>query len=495
MQKFKFFYLLLMLISLGLLTLPTYAQEDTDTVLAEGVARSFLVTLTTPELLDTLDFYLLDSLKTDPVLAQLKAAPPDGYQIKTTTRLDATGYRVEAALQPSNQILVIDARQEDSRWYVAGLALKATPAPAAATTNQPAAVAPGWPGQLVFQTYSGGDIYLINANGTGLRYLTQGIDPELSPDGTKIAFTRWDEARLGTLYTFDLTSGEEQVILAGSRQAKSPSWSPDGQNIIFAFQNGKRQETDLEDCDLFDWGEYNKIHLRPLGGRTRYTRMHIGLDGIKLCYILPPDVQWQLRQVKVATGEFTDPPSDLYSYGLAWSPTNPNQWLYKGEMGLILYDASAGTSQGIGNDFQDHTPVISPDGTRIAVAYRQHDHWEIHTMNIDGSSRLRLTQTPLTYLARQELIKQQEIYGALRYVPTETQHWNNAAPAWSPDGQQIAFLTDRTGRWEIWIMNADGSNQQPMFASGVLDNLTLTYIGVDERVLSWRGSSLPIQKK
>ena len=69
MQKFKFFYLLLMLISLGLLTLPTYAQEDTDTVLAEGVARSFLVTLTTPELLDTLDFYLLDSLKTDPVLA------------------------------------------------------------------------------------------------------------------------------------------------------------------------------------------------------------------------------------------------------------------------------------------------------------------------------------------------------------------------------------------------------------------------------------------
>ena len=39
MQKFKFFYLLLMLISLGLLTLPTYAQEDTDTVLAEGVAR------------------------------------------------------------------------------------------------------------------------------------------------------------------------------------------------------------------------------------------------------------------------------------------------------------------------------------------------------------------------------------------------------------------------------------------------------------------------
>ena len=27
------------------------------------------------------------------------------------------------------------------------------------------------------------------------------------------------------------------------------------------------------------------------------------------------------------------------------------------------------------------------------------------------------------------------------------------------DGSQIAFLTDRTGPWEIWIMNADGTEQ------------------------------------
>jgi Tol biopolymer transport system component len=60
------------------------------------------------------------------------------------------------------------------------------------------------------------------------------------------------------------------------------------------------------------------------------------------------------------------------------------------------------------------------------------------------------------------------------------------SPAWSPDGSQIAFLTDRTGHWEIWVMNADGSNQRPMFPDEVNDQLQITYDFVDERMLSWK---------
>ena len=77
------------------------------------------------------------------------------------------------------------------------------------------------------------------------------------------------------------------------------------------------------------------------------------------------------------------------------------------------------------------------------------------------------------------------VEGKERFIAPENPHWNNAAPVWSPDGSQVAFVTDRTGQWEIWIMNADGSGQRPMFPNGVLDGLTLNYEGVDERMLSW----------
>jgi hypothetical protein len=51
---------------------------------------------------------------------------------------------------------------------------------------------------------------------------------------------------------------------------------------------------------------------------------------------------------------------------------------------------------------------------------------------------------------------------------------------------QIAFLTDRTGQWEIWVMGADGSNQRPLFPAGTLDDVQLQYFSVGERALSWR---------
>jgi len=61
---------------------------------------------------------------------------------------------------------------------------------------------------------------------------------------------------------------------------------------------------------------------------------------------------------------------------------------------------------------------------------------------------------------------------------------SNVAPAWSPDGEQIAFLSNRDGPWRIYVMEADGSKQRPMFGER-LDSLPLRYEWASERVLSW----------
>ena len=46
------------------------------------------------------------------------------------------------------------------------------------------------------------------------------------------------------------------------------------------------------------------------------------------------------------------------------------------------------------------------------------------------------------------------------FVHLTPQTGEDRGPAWSPDGQKIAFASDRDGNWEIYVMNADGTGQQ-----------------------------------
>jgi TolB protein len=276
--------------------------------------------------------------------------------------------------------------------------------------------------------------------GDGPQRLTDGADPFWSPDGQQIAFVRWREPR--GVWVIDADgSGERRVFDWG--EARWPTWSPDGDRILFSRQHGGRVD-EVEKC-FWRW-----------------------------CFTFPPHAYWRLGIIRPSDGDFREPPASNFALAPDWSPDG-ERLVYSDEHGLRVQREEQGgedpyaASYLITHDSRDTSPVWSPDGRHVAFTRRQHDHWEVYLVDADGGNLRRLTDTP----------KQSD--GSLG---------NSASPAWSPDGKHLAFLTDRTGRWEIWVMvvpdgtGAGGRDQKPMF-TGALDGLTLEYAGLGDRAISW----------
>jgi TolB protein len=107
-------------------------------------------------------------------------------------------------------------------------------------------------------------------------------------------------------------------------------------------------------------------------------------------------------------------------------------------------------------------------------------HLDLYVMNADGSHVKRLTKNLLTdvfpAVSRdgRHIAFTRDIRGYAQVFVLDLldhsvrmlthAHANSGLPAWSPNGHAIAFATDRNAPEgdEIWLMNADGSAQQPV---------------------------------
>jgi TolB protein len=100
----------------------------------------------------------------------------------------------------------------------------------------------------------------------------------------------------------------------------------------------------------------------------------------------------------------------------------------------------------------DGDPAWSPDGAKIAFSSLRDGNKEIYVMNADGTGQKRLTSNG----------------GVVKNADTDMVDQD---PVWSPDGRKLAFESSRDGNFEIYTMNADGSNQTRLTDHLALDAL------------------------
>jgi TolB protein len=166
-----------------------------------------------------------------------------------------------------------------------------------------------------------------------------------------------------------------------------------------------------------------------------------------------------------------------------WSPDGTEIAFDSNRSGkwLIYAIGADGTNlrQLTSNSPYDSTPVWSPDGSRIVFySGRNYTYYALYVMNADGTNLVRLTTngaSPAWSPDGQHVAyrgSDSEIY-VVNADGTNTTRLtftgNNDSPAWSPDGQRIAFHSTQAGNTDIYVMQADGSNRQRLTAEGASD--------------------------
>jgi SH3-like domain-containing protein len=319
---------------------------------------------------------------------------------------------------------------------------QASEAPGDSTVAPPISAQPtGLRGKLVFLDRNGGDIYLYTLGSGALQRLTSGFDPALSPDGTQVAFSRGGGDN--GIYLINVDGSNERKIFGERELLRAPKWSPDGQWLVFSRGD-----------------EFNKCYLdEDTGECLRSTPFFT--DGLAT----GKDHIRKLARIDLNGENYRDLAVVPEAFAPDWSSAGV---VYQSAAGLqITQDTPEDNNRLLYFEIRrqyHQDPDWQSGGRRIVFQQRQGSHYEIFGINPDGSGLSGLTR-PATALVDQ--------------MPS------NVSPAWSPDGQSIVFLSNRTadheaGPWRLWVMNADGSNQRPLPV-----NVPLHYDYVLEQMVDW----------
>jgi Tol biopolymer transport system component len=139
--------------------------------------------------------------------------------------------------------------------------------------------------------------------------------------------------------------------------------------------------------------------------------------------------------------------STLLNMGANKTPDAQNAVPHEGAYGIYVLDLATEKVEllySTDNEIYTSALRLNSQGDKLVFAQKTgetDESTEIFTVDVDGQNLLKLT---------------------------DNSYWD-LYPAWSPDGTRIAFLSKRDTDLDIYMMNADGSDQHMFYDSGSHD--------------------------
>ena len=286
-----------------------------------------------------------------------------------------------------------------------GAAPAATPAPGA--TTAPAAAPPAaLTGRIAVPIFAPDrgvyDIYVANADGSNLqRVLDFASQPALRPNGQWLAFRRWKSDDLGIEVM--QTYGGGQKRLTRFLEDALPSWSPNGQTLVFTSRRESDRKARIYEVNVSGGSDWELKR----GAETVFGEYPTWMPDGRILY----RVTWPEQGIAVmngdgagmrlvfADGAATAPAAAPGNQLVAFMSQRDGSWdVYR--VGLD----GAGLLRLTSSPANDGLPAWSPDGAAIAFVSDRDGGWAVWVMSADGSNQRKLFALPGSpegYVARE----------------------------------------------------------------------------------------------